>query len=47
MIAEPIHNRMPAILQLQDYGEWLDREEVERPPVHLLRPFESNQMPHP
>ena len=43
-IAEPIHNRMPAILQPQDYAEWLDREEVERPPVHLLRPFESNQM---
>lgn len=35
---------MPAILQPKDYGEWLDREEVERPPVHLLRPFESNQM---
>jgi putative SOS response-associated peptidase YedK len=42
--AEPIHNRMPAILRPKDYNEWLDREEVERPPIHLLRPFESNEM---
>jgi len=42
--AEPIHNRMLAILRPKDYDEWLDREQVERPPVHLLRPFESNEM---
>lgn len=34
-----IHDRMPAILRPQDYDEWLDRGEVERPPTHLLRPF--------
>jgi putative SOS response-associated peptidase YedK len=34
-----VHDRMPAILSLRDYDEWLDRREVERPPVHLLRPF--------
>jgi len=43
-VAEPIHNRMPAILLPKHYDEWLDREEIERPPVHLLRPFESNEM---
>jgi putative SOS response-associated peptidase YedK len=32
-----IHDRMPAILRPQDYDEWLDRGEVERPPTHLLR----------
>lgn len=35
---------MPAILKLKDYDEWLDREEVERPPVHLLRPFDTAAM---
>jgi hypothetical protein len=34
-----VHNRMPVILPPKDYDEWLDRLEVERPPVHLLRPF--------
>jgi len=34
-----IHDRMPAILLPRDYDEWLDRAEVERPPVHLLRPY--------
>jgi len=36
---EPIHDHMPAILGPQDYDEWLDRGEVERAPIHLLRPF--------
>jgi putative SOS response-associated peptidase YedK len=35
-----IHDRMPAILSPRDYDEWLDRGEVERPPVHLLRPYD-------
>jgi putative SOS response-associated peptidase YedK len=34
-----IHDRMPAILSPRDYDEWLDRGEIERPPVHLLRPY--------
>ena len=32
------------ILQPRNYDEWLNRSEVERPPVHLLRPFDSNSM---
>jgi putative SOS response-associated peptidase YedK len=39
MAMSPIHDRMPAILSPQDYDEWLDRGEVERAPIHLLRPF--------
>ena len=38
-VAESVHNRMPAILHPKDYDEWLNREEVERPPVHLLKFF--------
>jgi putative SOS response-associated peptidase YedK len=34
-----IHDRMPAILSPRDYDEWLDRTEIERPPIHLLRPY--------
>ena len=43
-VAESVHDRMPAILFQKDYDEWLDREEVERPPVHLLKPFPTNLM---
>ena len=43
-VAETVHDRMPAILQPKDYDEWLNREEVERPPVHLLKPFPTNTM---
>ena len=38
------HADMPAILHPRDYDEWLSREEVEGPPVHLLRPFEASEM---
>ena len=43
-VAEAVHDRMPTILHPQDYDEWLDRVEVERPPMHLLRPFEDSAM---
>ncbi len=40
----PIHPRMPVILHARDYDSWLDREETERLPLDLLRPFESEAM---
>ena len=40
----PIHPRMPVILHSRDYDRWLDREETERLPLDLLRPFESEEM---
>ena len=39
-----IHPRMPVILHPKDYDRWLDREETERLPIYLLRPFESEEM---
>jgi putative SOS response-associated peptidase YedK len=43
MLAE-IHPCMPAILYPSDYDRWLYRDEIERLPVDLLRPFESEAM---
>ena len=39
-----IHPRMPVILHERDYDRWLDREETERLPLDLLRPFEADEM---
>ncbi len=39
-----IHPRMPVILHARDYDRWIDREETERLPLDLLRPFESEEM---
>jgi putative SOS response-associated peptidase YedK len=43
-VVAPVHNRMPVILDEKDYDEWLDRDEVERPPTHLLRPLDPTLM---
>lgn len=44
-LMEPIHTRMPVILALKDYNDWLDPS---LPPVErinvLLRPFPSEEM---
>ena len=34
----------PVILHARDYDRWLDREETERLPTDLLRPFDSEAM---
>jgi putative SOS response-associated peptidase YedK len=34
---------MPVILHPKDFKRWLSRDE-ERPPVDLLRPYESEEM---
>jgi putative SOS response-associated peptidase YedK len=39
-----IHPRMPVILHARDYDRWLDREETDRLPLDLLRPYESEDM---
>ena len=39
-----IHPRMPVILHARDYDCWLDREETERLPLNLLRPYEVKDM---
>jgi putative SOS response-associated peptidase YedK len=43
-VLEPIHNRMPVILEPKDYSRWLEPAAVERLPVDLLRPFPAEQM---
>ncbi len=43
-LVEPMHNRMPAILEPRDYDRWLDTTNPARPPVDLLRPFPAEKM---
>jgi putative SOS response-associated peptidase YedK len=53
-LMEPIHNRMPVILEPCDYPRWLDpgglnsdglgSEDLARPPVDLLRPLPAEKM---
>jgi putative SOS response-associated peptidase YedK len=43
-LVEPMHNRMPVIIQPKDYDRWLIPGEPERPPVDLLRPFPADRM---
>jgi putative SOS response-associated peptidase YedK len=35
---------MPVILHARDYNRWLNTEEDARPPLDLVRPFESDAM---
>jgi putative SOS response-associated peptidase YedK len=39
-----IHSPMPVILHEKDWKRWLNREVIERPPIDLLRPYESDGM---
>ncbi|NYF88897.1 SOS response-associated peptidase [Tunturiibacter empetritectus] len=43
-LTDPIHNRMPVILHPRDYERWLNDYDESRPPIDLLRPYESNGM---
>ena len=43
-LMEPVHNRMPVILEPKDYERWLDPETTERPPLDLLRPYPAERM---
>ena len=44
LMAQIPHPRMPVILHSRDYDRWLDREETERLPLDLLRPYEADAM---
>jgi putative SOS response-associated peptidase YedK len=39
-----IHTRMPVILRQRDWAEWLDRDTKRPAPIHLLRPYDSDEM---
>ena len=43
-IMQPIHNRMPVILEPRDYDRWLVPGDPDRPPIDLLRPFPAEKM---
>jgi putative SOS response-associated peptidase YedK len=43
-LMEPIHNRMPVILEPEDYNTWLSPGEQPNLAMHLLRPFPSEKM---
>ncbi|WP_429630983.1 SOS response-associated peptidase family protein [Tunturiibacter psychrotolerans] len=43
-LTEPIHGRMPVILHPHDYDRWLNDYDESRPPIDLLRPYESDGM---
>lgn len=40
----PLHDRMPLIIAVRDYDRWLEPGDSQRPPVDLLRPFDSDLM---
>ena len=43
-LMEPVHNRMPVILEPKDYDRWLDPSDPTRPPIDLLRPYPAERM---
>ena len=38
------HDRMPVIIRRQDYQRWLEPADEARPPIDLIRPFDSDKM---
>lgn len=40
----PIHNRMPVILEPEDYGMWLDPGDDPSDGLHLLRPYPTEKL---
>jgi putative SOS response-associated peptidase YedK len=43
-LTAPMHERMPVILEPRNYERWLRTDDAGRPPVDLLRPYESTAM---
>jgi len=43
-LMEPIHNRMPVILEPRDYTRWLGADDPAQPPIDLLRPYPAQKM---
>jgi putative SOS response-associated peptidase YedK len=43
-LTEPMHNRMPVILEKKDYERWLEPGDPARLPLDLLRPFPAEKM---
>jgi putative SOS response-associated peptidase YedK len=41
---ESIHNRMPVIIEAEDYSMWLDPGDNPQQTLHLLRPYPAEEM---
>ena len=41
---EPIHNRMPVIVEPEDFDLWLNPEPDPEQGLHLLRPYPAEKM---
>ena len=41
---QPVHDRMPVILQPKDWARWLSREETVQLPLDLLRPLDAEEL---
>jgi putative SOS response-associated peptidase YedK len=44
MVEKTGHDRMPAIIKRPDYQRWLEPGDPNRPPIDLIRPFDSDRM---
>jgi putative SOS response-associated peptidase YedK len=43
-VTEPLHDRMPVILERRDYDRWLDAGDPARAAIDLLRPYPAEKM---
>ncbi|HSZ16719.1 MAG TPA: SOS response-associated peptidase [Terracidiphilus sp.] len=43
-LMEPIHDRMPVILEPRNYDRWLEVGDPAQPPTDLLRPYPAEKM---
>jgi putative SOS response-associated peptidase YedK len=43
-LLQPIHDRMPVILEPSDYDQWLTPDDKPENDLHLLRPFPAEKM---
>lgn len=43
-VVQPMHNRMPVIIQERDYQRWLEPGNPARLPIDLLRPLDADKM---
>jgi putative SOS response-associated peptidase YedK len=44
LVEKTHHDRMPVIIKRSDYQRWLEPGSMERPPIDLLRPYDSDKM---
>jgi putative SOS response-associated peptidase YedK len=43
-VVEQLHDRMPCIIPEKNYDRWLQPGDPDRPPIDLLRPFDTDKM---